>query len=149
MQSFSMQGQEREHHVNFLQLRHRGLQHFLLPEYNENSGKCNSITLSTHVECVVLLSRGKVDGYVDIELEVEKLEGKAGTVIYAEIKKYVADHNDGMKVSSLYIGQIKNKMSLEKRKNYNVGSGEGKVPICPQDKEEAILEAFKHFNLIQ
>lgn len=54
-----------------------------------------------------------------------------------------------MKVSSLYIGQIKNKMSLEKRKNYNVGSGEGKVPICPQDKEEAILEAFKHFNLIQ
>lgn len=61
-----------------------------------------------------------------------------------KIKKYVADHNDGMKVTNLYIGQIKNKMGLEKRKNYNVGSGD----TCPQDKKEVIVEAFKHFNLI-
>lgn len=53
-----------------------------------------------------------------------------------------------MKVSSLYIGQIKNKMGLEKRKNHNVGSGEEKVSVCPQDKEDAIVEDFKHFNLI-
>lgn len=84
-----------------------------------------------HVETVVLLSDKKVDGHIDIDLDVEKLEGKSGTATYAEIKKYVADHNDGMKVSSLYIGQIKNKMGLEKRKNYNVGSGEGRVPTCP------------------
>ena len=58
MQSFAMQGHKREHHVNFLQPRHRGLQHFSLPEYSENSGKCISITLSTHVETVVLLSKG-------------------------------------------------------------------------------------------
>lgn len=103
---------------------------------------------SFHVETVVLLSREKVDGHIEIDLDVEKLEGKSGTATYAEIKKYVADHNDGMKVSSLYIGQIKNKMGLEKRKNYNVGSGEGRVTTCPQDKEEAIVEAFKHFNLI-
>ena len=86
-------------------------------------GKC---LLTLHfVETVVLLSDKKVDGYIDIDLDVEKLEGKLGTATYAEIKKYVADHNDGMKVTNLYIGQIKNKMGLEKRKNYNVGSGEG------------------------
>lgn len=109
---------------------------------------CVPMLVTTHVETVVLLSDKKVDGHIDIDLDVEKLEGKSGTATYAEIKKYVADHNDGMKVSSLYIGQIKNKMGLEKRKNYNVGSGEGRVPICPQDREKAIVEAFTHFNLI-
>lgn len=104
--------------------------------------------MTGNVETVVLLSGKKVDGHIDIDLDVEKLEGKSGTATYAEIKKYVAEHNNGMKVSSLYIGQIKNKLGLEKRKNYNVGSGEGRVPICPQDKENAIVEAFKHFNLI-
>ena len=77
------------------------------------------------VETVVLLSDKMVDGYIDIDLDVEKLEGKSGIATYAEIKKYVADHNDGMKITNLYIGQIKNKMGFEKRKKYNVGSGEG------------------------
>ena len=58
MQSFSMQGHKRVHHVNFLQPHQRGWKHFSLPEYSENSGKCISITLSTHVETVVLLSKG-------------------------------------------------------------------------------------------
>jgi len=65
----------------------------------------------------------------------------------AEIKEYV-EKKYGFKVSSLYIGQVKNKMGLEKRKNYNIGSGEGRVPTCPADKEKAIMEAFKHFNLV-
>ena len=56
-----MWGQERVHHVNFLQPHQRGVQHFSLPEYSENSGKCISITLSTHVETVVLLSKWMVD----------------------------------------------------------------------------------------
>ena len=51
-------GHKRVHHVNFLQLHQIGVQYFLLPEYNENSGKCISITLSTHVETVALLSKG-------------------------------------------------------------------------------------------
>lgn len=72
-----------------------------------------------NLETIVLLSREKVDGHIEIDLDVENLEGKSGTATYAEIKKYVADHNDGMKVSSLCIGQIKNKMGLEKRKDYN------------------------------
>ena len=112
--------------------------------------KCVAVDMfpfTEHVETVVLLSDKKVDGYVNIDLDVEKLEGKLGTATYAEIKAYV-EEKYGLKVSSLYIGQIKNKMGLEKRKNYNIGSGEGRVPTCPAEKEEAIVEAFKHFNLI-
>lgn len=100
------------------------------------------------METVVLLSREKVDGYVEIDLDVEKLESKSGgTATYAEIKAYV-EKEHGLKVSSLYIGQIKNKVGIKERKNYNTGSGEGRVPNCPAEKEEAIMDAFKHFNLI-
>ena len=80
--------------------------------------------LSPHVETVVLLSDKKVDSHVSIDLDVEKLEGKSGTATYAEIKAYV-EEKFGFKVTSLYIGQIKNKVGLEKRKNNNLGSGEG------------------------
>lgn len=51
-------------------------------------------------------------------------------------------------MTNLYIGQIKSKLGLEKRLNYNIGSGEGRVPNCPPEKEEAIVEAFKNFGLI-
>lgn len=75
MQSFSMQGQERVHHVNFLQPHQRGVQHFSLPEYSENSGKCISITLSTHVETVVLLSKGIIDSQkVKVEMSLEDMD---------------------------------------------------------------------------
>ena len=80
------------------------------------------------MEAVVLLGSEKVDGYADIDLDVEKIEGKAGRAIYAEIKVYV-EKNHGLKVSSLHIGQIKPKVDLEKRKNYNIGSGEAKTHI--------------------
>ena len=75
MQSFSMQGQESVHHVNFLQPHQRGVQHFSLPEYSENSGKCISITLSTHVETVVLLSKGIIDSQkVKVEMSLEDMD---------------------------------------------------------------------------
>ena len=102
---------------------------------------------SCHVETVVLLSREKVDGHISIDLDVEKLESKSGTATYAEIKAYIKEKY-GLSVSSLYIGQIKEKTGLEKRKNYNIGSGNGKVPICPPEKEKAIMDAFKAFGLI-
>ena len=76
MQSFSMQGHKRVHHVNFLQPCYRGLQHFSFPEYSENSGKCISITLSTHVETVVLLSHKKPDGHINVKVEFGEGEGK-------------------------------------------------------------------------
>ena len=99
------------------------------------------------VETVVLLSREKVDGYVDIDLDIERLSGKSGTATYAEIRAYV-EKEHGLNVSTLYIAQIKDKIGLEKRKNYRKGSGEGKAPVCPPEKEEARMDAFRHFNLI-
>lgn len=63
------------HHVNFLQPHQRGVQHFSLPEYSENSGKCISITLSTHVETVVLLSKGIIDSQkVKVEMSLEDMD---------------------------------------------------------------------------
>ncbi len=64
------------HHVNFLQPHQRGVQNFSLPEYSENSGKCISITLSTHVETVVLLSHKKPDGHINVKVEFGEGEGK-------------------------------------------------------------------------
>lgn len=76
MQSFSMQGHKRVHHVNFLQPCYRGLQHFSFPEYSENSGKCISITLSTHVESIVLLSHKSPDSHIDVKVEFGEGEEK-------------------------------------------------------------------------
>ena len=152
MQSFSMQGQERVHHVNFLRPHQRGVQHFSLPEYSENSGKCISITLSTHVETVCLLSKlHEAKHYVNVtvdmdEMDITSAESKA---TYEEIKAYVAEHNDGMKVSNLYIAQVKAKYGIIERENYNKPkSDDARQPKCPKEKEEAIVEALKAFKMI-
>jgi len=102
---------------------------------------------TSKVETVVLLSGEKVDGHIDIDLDSEKLEKKAGTATYAEIKDYIKEKY-GFSVTSLYIGQIKDKVGIKDRKNYNTGSGKGGVPTCPKEKEEAIMDAFKHFGLV-
>ena len=101
----------------------------------------------TTVETVVLLGDKRVDGHINIDLDDEKLESKGGRATYAEIKAYIEEKH-GIKVSSLYIGQIKSKVGLDKREIYNVVSGEGRGPECPPEKEEAIMDAFKHFRLI-
>ena len=152
MQSFSMQGQERVHHVNFLRPHQRGLQHFSLPEYSENSGKCISITLSTHVETVCLLSKlHEAKHHVNVKLDMDELyltsaESKA---TYEEIKKYVAEHYDGMKVSNLYIAQVKAKYGIIERENYNKAkSDDARQPKCPKEKEEAIVDALRYFQMI-
>ena len=151
MQSFAMQGHKREHHVNFLQPRHRGLQHFSLPEYSENSGKCISITLSTHVETVVLLSKGEIDSKkvrVEFSLEDMDMSGFQKGATYEQIKAYVLEHT-GLKVSSLYISQIKRKCGLDVGQNYNLSKKEdAKVPKCPPEKEAAIRDALKYFQMI-
>ena len=168
MQSFAMQGHKREHHVNFLQPRHRGLQHFSLPEYSENSGKCISITLSTHVETVVLLSKGTkglvnlcsarteverrlVDSKkvkVDFSLEDMDLSEFKGKATYDQIKDYVLEQT-GLKVSSLYIAQIKKKCGLDVGENFNLPKSENaRQPQCTPEKEEATMQAFRHFGII-
>ena len=150
MQSFAMQGHKREHHVNFLQPRHRGLQHFSLPEYSENSGKCISITLSTHVETVVLLSQQKPDDTIEIDLDLDELDATSAELkaTYQEIKDYVLKEF-GLKVSNLYISQIKRKCGIEVGENYNLPKTENpKVPQCPKEKEDAIKAALKYFAMI-
>ena len=146
-----MQGHERVHYVNFLRPHQRGVQHFLLPEYSENSGKCISITLSTHVETVVLLSKGVVDSKkiaMDFSLEDMDLSGLQGKATYEKIKAYILEQT-GLKVSSLYIAQIKKKCGLDVGENYNLSKSENaRQPQCTPEKEEAIMQAFKHFSMI-
>lgn len=102
----------------------------------------------TTLETVVLLSDKRVDGHIDIDLYVEKLESKGGRATYIKIKGYIKEKY-GYSISSLYIAQIKDKLGLDKRENYNHGSGKGsRVPQCTPEKEEAIIDAFKHFSLI-
>ena len=154
MQSFSMQEHKRVHHVNFLQPCYRGLQHFSFPEYSENSGKCISITLSTHVETVVLLSqlKQKPDDYINVTIELDDVDITSAETkaTYDEIKKYVFEHNAGMKVSNLYISQVKRKCGTGVGKNYNLPKNEdSRQPQCPEDKERAIVEALEHFKMIQ
>ncbi len=156
------------HHVNFLQPHQRGVQHFSLPEYSENSGKCISITLSTHVETVVLLSKGakgpvdlcsawteverrmadsrKVK--VDFSLEDMDLSEFKGKATYEQIKTYVLEQT-GLKVSSLYIAQIKKKCGLDVGENFNLPKSENaRQPQCTPEKEDAIMQAFRHFGII-
>ena len=145
-----MQGQESVHHVNFLQPHQRGVQHFSLPEYSENSEKCISITLSTHVETVVLLSQQKPDDTIEIDLDLDELDATSAELkaTYQEIKDYVLKEF-GLKVSSLYISQVKRKCGIEVGENYNLPKSENaRVPQCPKEKEDAIKAALKYFAMI-
>ena len=147
-----MQGQEKVHHVNFLRPHQRGVQHFSLPEYSENSGKCISITLSTHVETVCLLSKlHEAKHHVSVKLDMDEMDltSAESKSTYEEIKKYVAEHNDGMKVSNLYIAQVKRKCGLELAENFNLPKSEdSRQPQCPKEKEDAIMEALKAFQMV-
>ena len=73
--------------------------------------------------------------------------GRGGFGTYAEIKEYVLA-TYGLKVSSLYIAQTKDKVGIKERENYYLGEGKSKKLTCPKEKEEAIISAFRHFNMI-
>ncbi len=118
---------------------------FKLPIIEEDFEMC--LDNDTQDETVVLLRREKIDGYIDIHLDVEIPECKSRIATYAEIKEYIEEKH-GLKVSSLYIAQIKEKVGIKEQENHNIGSGYGKVPKCPPNKEKAIMDAFSHFNLL-
>ena len=103
------------------------------------------------METVVLLSQRKADDYVEVELELDELDvtSAESKATYKEIKKYVAEHNEGMKVSNLYIAQVKRKCGIEVGENLNLTKSEdSRQPQCPKEKEEAIVEALKAFKMI-
>ena len=132
-----------------------------------------------HVETVVLLSqlKQKPDDYINVTIELDDMDITSAETkaTYDEIKKYVAEHNAGMKVSNLYISQVKRKCGIEVGKNLRVATRrmdclqgnsttaatdlelvpspnlpkneDSRQPQCPEDKESAIVEALKHFKM--
>ena len=104
-----------------------------------------------HVETVVLLSKGEVDSKkirVEFSLEDMDMSEFQDGATYPQIKEYVLEHT-GLKVSNLYISQIKRKCGIEVGKNYNLPKSEdSRQPQCPPEKEKAIREAFKYFGMI-
>lgn len=104
-----------------------------------------------HIETVVLLSKGEIDSKkvrVEFSLEDMDMSGFQKGATYEQIKAYVLEHT-GLKVSSLYISQIKRKCGLDVGQNYNLSKKEdAKVPKCPPEKEAAIRDALKYFQMI-
>mgnify|MGYP000485414270 FL=1 len=106
---------------------------------------------TVHCETVVLLSKGEIDSKkvrVEFSLEDMDMSGFQKGATYEQIKAYVLEHT-GLKVSSLYISQIKRKCGLDVGQNYNLSKKEdAKVPKCPPEKEAAIRDALKYFQMI-
>ena len=107
--------------------------------------------MTVHVETVVLLSKGEVDSKkirVEFSLEDMDMSEFQDGATYTQIKDYVLEHS-GLKVSNLYISQIKRKCGIEVGKNYNLPKSEdSRQPQCPPEKEKAIREAMKYFGMI-
>ena len=108
--------------------------------------------MTVHVETVVLLSKGEIDSKkvrVEFSLEGMDMSGFQKGATYEQIKAYVLKHT-GLKVSSLYISQVKRKCGLDVGQNYNLSKKENaKVPQCPPEKEAAIVEALKYFQMLE
>ena len=106
---------------------------------------------TANIETVVLLSKGEVDSKkirVEFSLEDMDMSEFQDGATYTQIKDYVLEHS-GLKVSNLYISQIKRKCGIEVGKNYNLPKSEdSRQPLCPPEKEKAIREAFKYFGMI-
>lgn len=105
---------------------------------------------ATHVETVVLLSQQKPDDVIEVEIELDKLDltSAESKATYKEIQEYVLKEH-GLKVSNLYISQIKRKCGIEVGESYNLPKSEdSRKPQCPKEKEKAIKDALEHFGMI-
>jgi 23S rRNA (uracil1939-C5)-methyltransferase len=105
---------------------------------------------TVHVETVVQLSQQKPDDVIEVDLDLDELDITASETkaTYQEIKEYVLEKY-GFKVSTLYVAQVKQKCGLDMRLNYNLPKSENaRKPKCPKDKEDAIMDALKHFKMI-
>lgn len=103
-----------------------------------------------HVETVALLSKLDVDKHIDVEIKLDELDltSAESKATYAQIKEYVLE-KFGLKVSTLYIAQIKKKCGIEMREHYNKSKKDNQaIPQCTPEKEEAIMDALRHFKMI-
>ena len=106
---------------------------------------------SVHVETVALLSKLDVDKHIDVEIELDELDltSAESKATYAQIKEYVWNKFE-LKVPTLYIAQIKRKCGIELREHYNKSKKEKQIiPQCTPEKEEAIMDALRHFKMIE
>ena len=105
---------------------------------------------SKHVEAVLLLTKLNVERHIEVDVSMDELDVTAAEskATYNEIRGYVWEHHQ-LKVSNLYIAQVKQKYSIIERENYHKAKNENaKQPQCPKEKEDAIVEALKHFQMI-
>lgn len=105
---------------------------------------------TAHVETVCLLSKLQSKEHIEIEVKMDELDltSAESKATYEEIKAYVLEHT-GLKVSYLYIAQVKQKYGIIERENYNKPKSENaRQPQCPPEKEKAITEALRHFGMI-
>ena len=112
--------------------------------------KCVPIVVTTHVETVALLSKLDIDKHIDVEITLDELDltSAESKATYAQIKEYILEKFD-LKVSTLYIAQIKRKCGIELREHYNKSKKDKQViPQCTPEKEEAIMDALRHFKMI-
>ena len=108
------------------------------------------LVLSGHVETVVLLSQQKPDDVIEVEIELDELDltSAESKATYKEIQEYVLKVH-GLKVSNLYISQVKRKCGIEVGENYNLPKSENsRQPQCPAEKEKAIRDALEHFGMV-
>ena len=104
----------------------------------------------TTVETVCLLSKLQSKEHIEIEVKMDEMDltSAESKATYKEIREYVFEHT-GLKVSHLYIAQVKQKYGIIERENYNKPKSENaKQPQCPPEKEKAITEALRHFGMI-
>ena len=130
----------------------RDLEVFLENSYRvDKAVAVDQFPWTANVETVVLLSKGEVDSKkirVEFSLEDMDMSEFQDGATYPQIKEYVLEHT-GLKVSNLYISQIKRKCGIGVGKNYNLPKSEdSRQPMCPPEKEKAIREAFKYFGMI-
>ena len=103
-----------------------------------------------HVEAVLLLTKLNVDRHIEVDVNMEELDVTAAEskATYNKIREHVWEHHQ-LKVSNLYIAQVKQKYGIVERENYHKAKNENtKQPKCPKEKEDAIAEALKHFKMI-
>lgn len=125
------------------------------PSIMERGGKLPSIITAksdttNHVETVALLSKLDVDKHISVEIELDEMDltSAESKATYAQIKEYVWNKFE-LKVSTLYIAQIKKKCGIELREHYNKSKKDKQIiPQCTPEKEEAIMDALRHFKMI-
>ena len=114
-------------------------------DYNIN------LQVSSHIEVVLLLTKLNVERHIEVDVSMDELDVTAAEskATYNEIRDYVWEHYQ-LKVSNLYIAQVKQKYGIIERENYHKAKNENaKQPKCPKEKEDAIVEALKHFQMAE